>query len=73
LDLGKAIESQREKTLAIPGVVDLAYGEDEIGPHALVFVKDEDAVKKVEREISRLSLLAGCRVVVQAQLCIGPG
>jgi hypothetical protein len=33
----------------------------------------ENNVEEVEREISRLSLLASCRVVVQTQLCIGPG
>ncbi len=69
----KAIEREREKVLAIPGVVDLAYGEDKAGPHALVFVEDEDHVGKVKREISRRSLLAGCRVIVQPQICIGLG
>jgi hypothetical protein len=72
LNVIEVIEREREEVLAIPGVVDLAYGEDEAGPHVLVFVEDEDNVEKAKREISRLSLLVGCRVVVQPELRIGP-
>jgi hypothetical protein len=67
------MEDEGKEVLAIPGIVDLAHGEDEAGPHAIVFVESEDNVEEIEREISRLSLLASCRVVVQPQLCIGPG
>ena len=72
LNVMEVIERDREAVLAIPNVVDLAYGEDEAGPHILVFVGNEGDVDNVKREISRLSLLAGCRVVTQPELRIGP-
>ncbi len=72
LDIIEVIEHEGEDVREIPGVVDLAYGEDEIGPHVLVFVEGEDIVDNVKEEISRRSLLMDCRVVVQPELRIGP-
>ena len=73
MDLTEIISEEREKILEIEGVVDVAQGEDEAGEHVIVFVEDEFYADKVKREIDLMSLLAGCRVVVQEELSIGPG
>ena len=71
MNVMNAIERDRDAVLAIPGVVDLAHGEDADGPHALVFVAEGADIQPVEAAIARRNLLADCRVVVEPALTLG--
>jgi hypothetical protein len=70
VNVNEAIERDRAQVQAVPGVIDLVYGEDDEGPHALVFVESEEHRERVKRELTRLSLLKECRIVVEEQLLL---